>query len=110
MLAMPFWVVCGLLGALLLFLWLGTEHRFAWSNHNLFLLSPLAWLLLPGATRLLRRREPGPMFQWVLVAIAALAAAGLFAHWLPLAPQRNTHWIVLLLPVHLGLLAGLRRR
>ena len=46
----------------------------------------------------------------LMVLIAALAAIGLFAHWLPLAPQRNAHWIALLLPIHLGLLAGLRRR
>jgi hypothetical protein len=45
----------------------------------------------------------------MLVAVAALAAIGLFAHGLPLAPQRNAHWIALLLPIHLGLLAGLRR-
>ena len=106
---LPFWTVSGAVGALLLFLWLGTEHRFAWGNHNLFLLSPLAWLLLPGGVRLLRGRAPGTWYNRVLLLVAAVAAIGLFAHWLPLAPQRNAHWIALLLPIHLGLLAGLRR-
>lgn len=109
-LAVPFWTLCGVVGTLLLFLWFGTAHRFAWGNHNLFLLSPLAWLLLPGAVRLLRGRPPGTWFNRALSLVAAVAAIGLFAHWLPLAPQRNAHWIALLLPVHLGLLAGLRRR
>ncbi|GAB3747426.1 lipoprotein N-acyltransferase Lnb domain-containing protein [Lysobacter olei] len=107
--ALPFWTLAGAVGALLLFLWWGTEHRFAWANHNLFLLSPLAWVLLPGGVRLVRGRNPGVWFNRVLVVTAVLAVAGLFAHWLPLAPQRNAHWIALLLPIQLGLLAGLRR-
>ena len=107
--ALPFWLLCGAVGSLLLFLWFGTEHRFAWGNHNLFLLSPLTWFLLAGGVRVLRGRAPGAWFNRMLVAVAALAAIGLFAHWLPLAPQRNAHWIALLLPIHLGLLAGLRR-
>lgn len=108
--ALPFWTLSGVVGVLLLFLWLGTEHRFAWTNHNLFLLNPLAWLLLPGAVRLLLGRKAGAWFDTVLVLVATLALVGMFAHWLPLAPQRNAHWIALLLPIHLGLLAGLRRR
>lgn len=108
-LALPFWALSGTVGALLLFLWWGTAHRFAWANHNLFLLSPLAWMLIPGGMRLLFGRAPGRWFNGVLLLTAALAVVGLFAHWLPLAPQRNAHWIALLLPIHLGLLAGLRR-
>ena len=38
------------------------------------------------------------------------ALAGLFVHWLQLLPQQNLHWIVLLLPLHVGLLLGLRKR
>lgn len=108
--ALLFWTLSGVVGVLLLFLWLGTEHRFAWANHNLFLLNPLAWLLLPGGVRLLRGRKAGAWFDTVLLLAGALALVGLFAHWLPLAPQRNAHWIALLLPIQLGLLAGLRHR
>ncbi|HEY0662463.1 MAG TPA: DUF4105 domain-containing protein, partial [Lysobacter sp.] len=108
--ALPFWSLCGVIGALLLFIWFGTEHRIGWGNHNLFLLSPLCWLALPGGWRALRGRDPGRWFKRFLVAIAVLAVIGLFVHWLPLQPQRNAHWIALLLPLHLGLLAAFGKR
>ena len=41
-----------------------------------------------------------------MIAAVALAVVALFLHWLPLLPQRNAHWIALLLPLHLGLLLG----
>ena len=59
--ALPFWLLSGVLGALMLFIWFGTAHRYGWANHNLLLLSPLSWLLLPGAWRVLRGRDPGPV-------------------------------------------------
>lgn len=108
--ALPLWILGGALGALMLFLWLGTQHVMGWANHNLFLLNPLAWLALPGAWRILRGRAPGRFFSWVLAASAGLAAVGLFAHWLPAQPQANTHWIVALLPVHAALAWALRPR
>lgn len=108
--ALPIWFLCGLVGALLLFAWLFTEHRVIWGNHNLLLMHPLSWLLLPGGWAVLRGRPPGRMFQSLLAATAALSVAALFLHWLPLVPQRNAHWIALLLPLHLGLLVGFRRR
>ena len=108
--AVPLWLIAGALGSLMLFLWLGTQHLMGWANHNLFLLNPLAWLALPGAWRILRGRAPGRFFGWVLAAIAGLAVVGLFAHWLPAQPQANTHWIVLLLPVHAALAWALRPR
>lgn len=107
--ALVFWALGGLLGAVMLFIWLGTVHVFGWTNHNLLLLHPLLWLLLPGAWRMLRGREPGRLFGLMLVAAFLLAVAGLFLSWLPLMPQANGNWIALLLPVHLGLWRGLRR-
>ena len=107
--ALPFWTLSGLLGAVLLSAWLFTEHRIIWANHNLLLLSPLCWLLLPGGVAALRGRPPGKWFHYVLIAPVALAVMALFLHWLPLLPQRNLHWIALLLPLHLGLLLGFRR-
>lgn len=106
--ALVFWLVAGTLGALMLFIWAGTGHVFGWTNHNLLLLAPVAWLLVPGAWRLLRCRAPGRLFEAMLVVMAALAALALFLSWLPAMPQANGRWIALLLPVHLGLLAGLR--
>ncbi|MDQ3288612.1 MAG: DUF4105 domain-containing protein [Pseudomonadota bacterium] len=108
--ALPFWTVTGLAGALMLFIWLGTAHQFGWSSHNLLLFNPLGWLLLPGAWRLLRGRPPGRWFAAMLLVVLSCVALALFAHWLPLMPQRNVHWIALLLPVHAGLWLGLRPR
>jgi hypothetical protein len=105
-----FWLATGLLGALMLFLWLGTEHRFAWANENLLLFDPLALLLLPGAWRLAGARAPGAWFRRVLAAVAALAVGALLLKWVMLFSQVNEPWIALLLPLHLALHAGLRRR
>ncbi|MEZ0469602.1 DUF4105 domain-containing protein [Luteimonas salinilitoris] len=105
--ALPFWSVCAVAGGLMLFIWCCTAHRFGWSNQNLLLFNPLAVLLLPGAWRLMRGRDPGRLFGWMLATVAIGAVLALFLHWLPLLPQRNVHWIALLLPVHAGLLLAL---
>ena len=94
----------------MLFIWLGTEHRYGWANNNLLLLSPLSWLLLPGAWRVLRGRDPGVWFRRWLAVIAIGAVVALFLYWLPVYPQRNAHWVALLLPIHLGLLQAFRHR
>src|SRR5690606_30127061 len=44
-------LVFGLAGAILLFLWLGTDHVAAHRNENLLLLSPLSLLLVPSWLR-----------------------------------------------------------
>ncbi|MCD9029752.1 DUF4105 domain-containing protein [Luteimonas sp. BDR2-5] len=106
--ALPFWTVCAVLGGLMLFLWLGTAHGFAWRNQNLLLFNPLCLLLLPGGWRLARGRPPGRLFHWLLWSVAVLGIVGLFLHWLPVLPQRNAAWLALLLPVHIALLAALR--
>lgn len=107
--ALPFWTLSGVLGALMLFIWLGTQHRYGWANNNLLLLSPLAWLLLPGGWRVLRGRDPGPWFRRWLAVLAMAAVAALFLYWLPMYPQRNAHWVALLLPIQLGLWQAFRR-
>lgn len=102
-LALPFWLLCALLGGLLLFLWGFTDHWAGWRNANLFLFNPLCLLLLPGAWHLSRGRDAGAMFRVVLVSIAICAVLALFWYWLPVAPQQNLRWIALLLPLHLAL-------
>jgi hypothetical protein len=99
-LALAFWLTCGLLGSVMLFLWLGTEHRFAWANRNLLLFTPLALALLPGAWRRLRGRAPGTVFRWLAVVVAACAVLAMLLCWVERAPQANAHWIGLLLPIH----------
>jgi Domain of unknown function (DUF4105) len=101
--ATVFWCIGGVLGTVMLFVWLGTEHRFGWANRNLLLLSPLGLLLLPGGWRALRGRAPGPLFRWVLALIGLCALAAPFMHWISTVPQANAHWISLLLPIHAAL-------
>ncbi len=48
------WLLVGLLGVLMLYLWGFTAHWAAWHNANLLLFSPLCLLLLPGAWRIAR--------------------------------------------------------
>jgi hypothetical protein len=107
--ALPFWMLCGALGIVMLFLWLGTEHRFAWANRNLLLFPPLCLLLLPGAWRIARGRAAGALFRWFAWLVALCAVIALFLNWLPVVPQRNLHWISLLLPVHVALAHVLAR-
>ena len=57
--ALPFWRCAGVLGALLLFIWFGTEHRMGWANHNLLLLNPLAGCCCRARWRVLRGRVAG---------------------------------------------------
>ncbi|HEY4530238.1 MAG TPA: DUF4105 domain-containing protein [Luteimonas sp.] len=105
--ALPFWTLCALAGAAMLFIWFGTAHRFGWANHNLLLLNPLCLLLLPGAWRIARGRPAGRMFGAVLAIVAVMTLAAPFLLWMPLQSQRNAHWLALLLPVQLALAAVL---
>ena len=108
--ALPVWTACALLGGVMLFLWLGTAHGFAWRNQNLLLFNPLCALLLPGGWRIVRGRAPGRMFEWTLAAVVLCGVVAVFLHWLPVLPQRNAAWLSLLMPVHVALLVALRER
>ena len=108
--AAVFWLLCGILGALMLFLWFGTEHRFAWANENLLLFDPLCLLLLPGAWRMMAGRPPGRWFRGLLLVVTIAAAGALLLKWVLLFSQVNQPWIALLLPIHLALWSRLRHR
>jgi hypothetical protein len=92
----------GIIGTLLLYMWLFTRHVFwAW-NENLLLLSPLALLLvvfLPAA--LLRSRA----VRRTRVITFILAMLGVLALLLALLPggQANLAIVALVLPVQLAL-------
>ncbi len=101
--ATAFWCVAGVLGSVMLLVWLGTEHRFGWANHNLLLLSPLSLLLIPGGWRALRGRAPGRTFRIVLAIVGVLAIVSPLFYWITAAAQANAHWISLLLPIHAAL-------
>ncbi len=103
--SLGFWLLCGLLGVLMLYLWLGTAHWAAWRNHNLLLASPLALLLVPGAWVILRGRTPSRWWRWMLVVVTALAVLAVPLTWLGIDVQDNAMWIGLLLPVQLAFAA-----
>lgn len=100
-LALPFWLFCGAFGAVSLYAWLGTAHWVAAANHNLWLLNPLALLVLWPAIRWMRGRDSA-FGRGVLLVLALLAFCGLMVSWLgPL--QRNAPWVALLVPIHWAL-------
>ena len=99
-----FWLVAGLAGATMLFIWLGTSHVAGHANLNLLLLNPLARALLPGAWARLRGRPASPRFRVLLWIVAGAAALAGFAQFLPFVRQQNVEWVLLLLPLHWALL------
>jgi hypothetical protein len=109
-LALGLWTVCGLAGALMLFIWFGTAHVAGYANLNVLLLSPLAFALLPGGWAIARGRAPSRRFDAWLWAVAGSAALAGFATFLPFLAQRNLAWVLLLLPLHLALARGLSAR
>ena len=100
--ALPLWLLCGIAGLVMVYLWGFSEHRAGWANRNMLLLNPLCLLLLPGAISVLRRRTPARWFSWLTMVVAGCALLAWFLHWLPLALQYNQRWVALLLPVHLA--------
>ncbi|WP_425501572.1 DUF4105 domain-containing protein [Pseudoxanthomonas kalamensis] len=102
-LALALWLLCGIGGALLAWLWGFSAHQAAWANQNLLLLNPLCLLLLPGGIGALAGRSPGKMFRWLLAIVAALSVLAWLLHWLPTYPQLNQAWIGLLSPIHIAL-------
>jgi hypothetical protein len=97
-------------GSVLAGLWLGTDHMMAYRNENLLQMNPLALglVLLGGLT--LRRRSQSARWQRALpLALAALAVLGFIGQLLPGWDQVNGPIVALALPVHLGVVAGLRR-
>jgi len=106
-LALPFWLLAGVAGSVMLFIWLGTAHVAGYANENILLLSPLSFLLLPGAWSRLRGRAPSPRFGVYLWLIAGSAALAGFLTFFPFLLQQNLDWVLLLLPVHLALAKAL---
>lgn len=101
--ALPFWLLSGLTGGLMLYLWTATEHVAGYGNENLLLLSPICLLLLPGGWQHLRGRSGSRTFRLLLWVVAGSAAIAGFLKFLPFRPQENVEWVLLLLPIHLAL-------
>jgi hypothetical protein len=102
-------LMAGVGGALLLFLWLGSDHEVAWRNQNLWNFNLLALALVPLLPGALRRNpvrtRPALVLAFLLVVSAVL---GVIAKGLPGWGQANGEIIALTLPLHAGLALGLR--
>ena len=102
--------VAGFLGLLLLGLWFLTDHWSSRQNENVLLLTPLSLALVVLIPLALRGRVgAGRAAVNLASAVAGLAALALAIKVLPWFHQYNIELIALILPVHAGLLAGLRR-
>jgi len=100
----------GLLGALLLALWFLTDHVTSRNNENVLLLTPLSLVLvvlLPGALK--GRTAAVRAAVKVASVVAGLALLALLIKVLPWFHQYNLELIALILPLHAGLLLGLKR-
>jgi hypothetical protein len=95
--AVAWWLICGLSGLALAGLWALTDHWAAWDNENLLLLNPLC-LLLP--TMCLRRPQ---IARGLTTLIAAAALLTLSIRALPGLYQNNLAFIALAVPPHLVL-------
>jgi hypothetical protein len=103
-------VIGGLGGVVLTVLWALTDHVMAYRNENLLQLNPLLLalaVLIPFGLAGAARAE-----RWARVAavtLAGLSVSGLVLQVLPGLDQVNGPIIALLLPIHLGVAAGVRR-
>lgn len=105
-------VSAGLVGLLLLALWTLTAHHAAWSNANLLLFNPLAFLLLPTLWRARRGFAASRLIDGVIaIQLLAVVIAVLLhlLHLLPGTVQQNQPWLLFALPCWLALAWSLRR-
>jgi hypothetical protein len=102
-------LVLGLLGLVLVLLWTATNHRAAHANANIWQCAPFVLALVVHGVGVARGRSRAIRRGFVVAAAAAVAAAvGVLVKVLPGSTQDNLAFIVLLLPVWVGLALGLR--
>jgi hypothetical protein len=103
-------LVLGLLGTILVMLWVATNHRAAWANANILQAAPWTLALLPfGLGTALGRAWAAPGAFLIAASAAVLSAVGLAAKLLPGPAQDNYMFIALLLPLWCGLTFALAR-
>jgi hypothetical protein len=99
--AVAWYGVTGLVGTIILAMWLGSAHVFWYRNLNLLLVSPLGLVAMVPVARAILRGAATPLARACVIAMVAQAAlAALFAL---VGPQRLAGPLLLLLPAHLGL-------
>jgi len=97
----------GLIGTILAYMSLFTDHTVTYGNRNLFLANPLHLAVLPLAVALAAgARGAGRWLAWLWSLLAALAAASLALQAFPSLRQDNWLAVALLLPIQLGCAAA----
>lgn len=96
-----FYGLTGVLGVVLLGMWLFSAHTFWYWNLTLLLCSPVALAAAVLGARAILRGERGVLDTMVLAAVVAPAASTLLLA--PFVAQRLAGPLMLLLPAHLGL-------
>ena len=97
----------GLGGVVLAVLWAFTDHVMAYRNENLFQLNPLLIALAILVPLGLRGHRAGRWARAVALSLFVLSLTGFVLQALPGLDQVNGPIIALLLPIHLGVAAGL---
>jgi hypothetical protein len=102
-------VAAGIIGLVLLALWTLTTHHSAWSNANLLLFNPLAFLLLPTLWRARRGFAASRFIDGVIALQLIAVVIAVLLHLLPGIVQQNQPWLLFALPCWLALAWSLRR-
>ena len=99
----------GLLGVIMLSLWSLTDHRVAYANANIMQFAPWAVVLFGyGIGVALGRPQATRRARGLALSVAALSLAGIACKALPYPNQANWPFVLLCLPIWLGLWQGLR--
>lgn len=102
--------LCGLIGTVLLLIWIATEHRFAHGNANLLLFSPLSWLALVLYSIRNRSAVGQRAFTLTVMVLAGMAVLAVALNLLDTDSQRNLNWILMALPAHWAISRTLLRQ
>ena len=105
--AVAWYGLTGLLGLLLLGMWIGSAHVFWFGNLNLLLLSPIGLVAAVPVARAILRGEPTRLARWLVLAIVAQALLAVIVALL--GPQTMGGPLLLFLPAHLGLALAFHR-
>jgi len=98
-------VLTALLGTALIVSWVFTDHTFWRMNENALLLNPLGFAAAAGVLWGMWGRGWARAEKWTLI-MSAVAVAGVLLQVLPGIDQENADMIMLVLPGHLALAAG----
>ena len=101
-------LVLGLLGTILVFLWIATDHRVAHANANILQAAPFALALTVYGVKLVRARSGAARKAFLVLAAALLLSLlGCLGKMTGLLSQDNGPIIGFFLPLWLGLTVGL---